>query len=154
MFSAGRSLFRTKSGRLGLGPTCAQSGDALAAIVLGSRAVTVLRPQPSGTFQVVGVAYLPSEACNEVLLGPLPPDYRVCYTIRSDGIEYRGFYDEKDNHVIYGDPRLDPLAGPWEYITGKGFQNCETGEVTDWDPRRTVDALKARGVKFVDIDLV
>ncbi|KAL2678692.1 hypothetical protein Neosp_009443 [[Neocosmospora] mangrovei] len=67
----GRSLFWTDHGHLGLCPAGSQLGDVIA-VLLGCDAPLALRPNESGTYEVVGQCYVSGFMNGEAILGGLP----------------------------------------------------------------------------------
>jgi hypothetical protein len=99
----------------------------------------------------------------EAFLGELPPGLRVIQDPldRSPPLKY---LSAATGEEFSDDPRLGPLPQQWERIDYERtaddpmfvdyFRNTATGEVINSDPRWSVEALKARGVKLETFDIV
>jgi hypothetical protein len=74
------------------------------------------------------------------------------------------FVDRWSNTETLEDPRLDSLPpkwvrAPYERLPGdpaifEKFKNMETDEIINYDPRMSLDALKARGIELEMFKLV
>ncbi|KUJ19514.1 HET-domain-containing protein [Mollisia scopiformis] len=164
-----RHFFVTAEGLFGLGPASVKVGDCVA-VVLGCDFPLVLRPEePMGEtyFRVVGPCYVPGIMFAEVLLGPLPSGWNVRMEIMGGDMqmfENRAIRTQQDPRMPLP-PGWEYRYGPWERprkeeakklkdVTWQWFENVETGEKTDFDPRFTPELLKARGVAIEEIFLL
>lgn len=132
------------------------AGDAVC-IFLGCDSPIIVRQKSDGTYQVVGVAFVYALRDANALLGQLPEPWCVQVS-ESDGLRsVFHFLNRETGETTDSDPRLGPLVG-WERLavekgvddpmTCQKYWNSETGEVINYDPRMSLDALEARGVKF------
>lgn len=103
----------------------------------------------------------------EAFLGELPDQWCVQYNILDDTACDKVLYKNLETGAtVKTDPRLDkvPLPHGWEpvawtreYIDPRTccrFWNRLTGELINYDPRMTSEALKERGVNVTEIVLV
>ncbi|KAG8164356.1 hypothetical protein KVR01_006274 [Diaporthe batatas] len=150
-----RTLFTMGDGRIGLGPEAMKNGDSVC-VFLGCDSPIILRQQSDGTYQVVGEAFVYALLDAQALLGPLPePWFPVQKS--SMGRPLYWFLNRETGEMTQNDPRLGPLIG-WERLdvemgaddprTCQKYRNIETGQVINFDPRMSLDTLKARGVKL------
>ena len=163
-----RALLRTESGRIGLGPEVALSGDQII-ILLGGRGAFLMRPMKTGHFQMVGECYFHGFMYGEALLGPLPPHTRSMsrYDERTDTY-WRCYLDESSGHCAIEDLRLGLLPHGWTmkrhdrdhvipwYVneaTGEGL-DAQMGDNGFPDPRLTVDVLMERGVTLQAFNII
>lgn len=140
-------------------------GD-LVVVFLGCGSPIALRQvtsSPDATFHVVGSACVAGTLDAAILLGPLPPMFSVTYAL-----DESGFWRSSFTHKITGesvcDPRLGAVPEGWEELPRDRtpedplhfvrFRNRFNGEVVNWDPRLTPEALEARGVKVEEFALV
>ncbi|KAM0215037.1 hypothetical protein ACHAQD_008544 [Fusarium lateritium] len=158
----GRRFFTTENGLIGTAPACTQTSDSIC-LLLGTYAPMVLRPTSSGTFQVVGECYVYGLSDAVSFLGPLPRPWKAIIKGDALGRPYQLFTDMTNGQKTMDDPRL-PLPLNWERTTYERlpedpalfqkFRNVETGEVINYDPRLTPEALEARGVKLQAFKLI
>lgn len=98
----------------------------------------------------------------EALLGPLPKGWSVHYK-QVDGRWSARFIDPAGAEHL-DDPRLGPLPRGWsrkeveitadDPIHVDHFENRKTGEVINYDPRMSVEAIEERGTELETIRLV
>lgn len=129
----------------------------------------VLRPSPSGNFQLVGDSYVHGLCDTEALLGSLPKLWSV--ELYSDGNANRWpvFVNNETNFYTGHDPRLGALPDRWEGIPltsmmdkmpplsepiFQTFTCTRTGEISDFDPRLSREALEKRGVMLQMFKLI
>lgn len=158
---AGRALFQTTTGLIGLGPRKIQIGDAVT-VLLGCETLMILRSSLEGRFSVVGDAYCETFMAGEALLGPLPGNWKQCYAI-PDGITlFTSFRNLDTNKVRFEDPRLRDIDLPAGWVPGRDkeglpyYWNSATEEERDYDhdPRCDVTELEKRGVQLKELILV
>lgn len=157
----GRASFQTRNGHIGLGPQSIRAGDQ-ACIILGCRALLLLRPNDAQTYKVVGECYIDGFMEGEVLLGALPTDWqRVERHFPDLGGYSDAFVNVQSGMIKVEDPRLGPLPAGWRIADHEEkhsynlFSNEELGITeTETDPRLSPEALRARGVKLQEIRLV
>lgn len=123
----------------------------------------VLRPTRSGTFQVVGECYVYGLSDTVCFLGPLPTHWKAIIKGDALGRPLQLFMNMRNGQETMDDPRLSLPPG-WERTTYdrrpedpaifQKFQNLETGEVINYDPRLTPKELEARGVKLKTFKLI
>lgn len=103
----------------------------------------------------------------EALLGRLPGPWRIQYDISDESVKDKVVYKNLEiGAVATTDPRLEkaPLLQQWEPLAWTRrsidpsiccrYRNKLTGEVINYDPRMTSEALKGRGVNIQEIILV
>ncbi|KAI0191331.1 heterokaryon incompatibility protein-domain-containing protein [Astrocystis sublimbata] len=135
--AAGRKLFRTSEGHVGLGPASMQPNDNVC-LLLGSQFLIILRPRSSGIpgpgaqskessaveitdesltsfrtrqqFVVVGECYVSGLMAGETLLGPLPPYLRLKLCV-VDGQDERQIclVDARTGEATLRDPQIQAL---------------------------------------------
>jgi hypothetical protein len=98
------------------------------------------------------------------ILGPLPDHWEAIIKPDASGISRQRFIHFGDNAETLDDPRLDALPREWERGTYgrlagdpaifETFKNRVTGEVVNYDPRLSLEALDARGIKLQAFRLV
>lgn len=167
----GRAFFTTQEGYIGLCPAGARPGDRVT-IVLTSHAPILMRPVSNKKehFQVGGECYVPGLMNGEGLLGPLHSGWSVNWVFLSEVL--LGVHVNHENKATQQDPRLDVLPPGWRFRYGpkedlqdaefdqdgnmllQWFENIETGEVTEHDPRLRIKDLKDIGVDIQDLILV
>ncbi|CZR66833.1 uncharacterized protein PAC_16734 [Phialocephala subalpina] len=167
----GRSFFKTGEGHIGVGPPSARLGDRVA-VILGCYLPLILRLDELSEekrFRIVGSCYVPGIMDAEALLGPLPSGWSARQENVQDGQSVMMFAN--GDCRTQKDPRLPPLPSPWRYIYGdeeaaqeeaenledmmkQWFENVETGDRTDFDPRLTPEFLRERGVAVEELILV
>jgi hypothetical protein len=165
----GRCFFKTQEGFFGVCPEFAREGDVVV-VALGIDLPLVLRPvthQGKSCHLVVGACYVSGAMHTELLLGPIPVDWNLNYK-NINGCLRQTFADGK--LVTQEDPRL-PLPPGWRYRYGSSeifqqhteeealkaemwFENVETKEESNFDPRLTPEALRERGVDVQEFVLV
>ena len=140
------------------------SGDTIC-LILGCKSPMVLRRSELGKFSVVGECYVHGLEDGASILGPLPSDYRLRIDKPSSGFESTYSFENLETGVVeQHDPRLGLLSSEWEHCPRERhqddphcfgcFRNKVSGEVINYDPRLSPDALRERGVRLQDIDLV
>ena len=157
----GEVTFQTRNGHIGIGPQSIRAGDQ-ACILLGCRALLILRPNDAQTYKVVGEAYMDGFMEGEALLGALPTNWqRVRRHFPALGCFCKAFINVKTGDVQVEDPRLGPLPAGWRVADHRKkhaynkFCNEELEvTVTNTDPRLSPEALRARGVNLQEIRLV
>lgn len=138
-------------------------------MVLGSFCPLVFRPLPDGRFQLVGTSFVYGLHDAIPLLGPLPPGWRVVLNPNNLNHErYICHFVNERGDVQAEDPRLEPHPD-WARVELKDlgrdlngddpefcsfFRHNITGELIDYDPRMSPEALKARGVQLTNFALV
>ncbi|KAI5917571.1 heterokaryon incompatibility protein-domain-containing protein [Camillea tinctor] len=152
-----RTLFSTEEGHIGLGPFNMKKGDIIV-VLLGYDAPMLLRKATDGTHQIIGEAMVYTLRDAIGLLGPIPDPWTCQVYMDSVGLTttYR-FLNQTNGLVTQDDPRLPPLVG-WESIISvrtaddpevyQKFKNIETGDMINYDPRMSVDALTKMGVEL------
>ncbi|POS79977.1 hypothetical protein DHEL01_v201619 [Diaporthe helianthi] len=151
-----RTLFIMGDGLIGLGPETMRTGDSVC-VFLGCGSPIIIRQQSDGTYQVIGEAFVYALRDAYALLGPLPEPWLVQEEYLNARITY-WFLNRETGEETKNDPRLGPLIG-WERLdvddvgvddpeTCLKYKNIETGEIINYDPRMSLDALKARGVEL------
>lgn len=103
----------------------------------------------------------------EAFLGQLPDQWCAQYNILDDSACDKVLYKSLETGTtVKTDPRLDkvPLPHEWEPVawtresidprTCCRFRNRFTGELINYDPRMTSEALKERGVNVKEIVLI
>ncbi|KAI0964793.1 heterokaryon incompatibility protein-domain-containing protein [Xylaria arbuscula] len=133
---AGRKLFKTSEGYLGLGPAYMQPGDKIC-LLLGSEFLIALRPQCSSIpasdaihnqnagvnntnvsstsqtgdqFLVVGECFVPGLMAGEPLLGSLPPQTRLIMRSVDGEDDYQVcLHDQQSGEATLRDPRIQTL---------------------------------------------
>ena len=162
----GRSIFRTASGYIGLGPPGARKGDVVA-ILLGCNSAMVLRPffrRSQSGFSVIGECYIHGLDDAVALLETLPSTFRVQLGKRTPGhaVEHQ-FMNLETKEITKEDPRLPPLPAGWRQVDREQtsddpevllhFENKETGQTINYDPRLSDTALESRGLQLQYFDL-
>lgn len=132
--------------------------------MLGAYSPIALRPTSSGSFKVVGECYVHGFEDAKAILGPLPSHIRSIIKGDAHGSPTQRFVDVQSGAETLEDPRLDPLLpnwvrAPYERVPGdpaifEKFRNLETGEMIDYDPRLSPDALEAWGVELEKFRLI
>lgn len=100
---------------------------------------------------------------SEALLGPLPRGWFVQQRL-SGGRWLPQYYNNYTNETTIDDPRLPPLPGGWQRVNKEPtvddpehpdfFENKDTEEIINYDPRMSISALEQRGVKLESVILV
>ena len=156
-----RALFTTQEGKIGLAPRRIETGDRLC-IVLGCQSPLVLRANKFGNHSVVGECYLDGMMDGAGLIGMLPSNWQRVARYSPDP---RGGYDaflNRDTGIVQvEDPRLGPLPPGWRIANHsyKHVLNYYTNEAagifrSQFDPRMSPEALKARGIDLQEYRLV
>lgn len=124
----------------------------------------VLRQTSSGSFQVVGEAYVHGLSDAVGLIGPLPEDWTVFIRGDSLGRPTQWYRNLRNGQETLDDPRLWSLSPNWERVAYERlpddpaiferFRNLKTGELVNSDPRLSPTALLARGIKLQSFSLV
>lgn len=137
------------------------------AVLLGCCAPLVLRPYGEA-YEIIGDCYVHGFMIGQALLGPLEPHVHVQDSFNVWG-RRRVFINTDTGHHSFEDPRLEeiPLPAEWERGTDEEqqrvhddpevfcrFRHRDTGELINYDPRMTADALKARGVPVQTLTLM
>lgn len=140
-------------------------GDALCTI-LGANVPLVLRPTENGTFCVIGECYFHGLMHGESLLDPLPSPWTVVlFPDENVRFQITHYWNPETETLSIEDPRLGKLSGGSERIDGlkrtpddpllfAPHRSIRTGEVINWDPRMSPEALEARGVDISAFTLV
>ncbi|KAL1852905.1 hypothetical protein Daus18300_011987 [Diaporthe australafricana] len=164
----GTKLFLTNRGQPGVCKWEVQQGETLF-VPLGCLAPIAIRPagNEENTFRVVGPVYLDGAMDGEAFLGQLPDHWCVQFDILKESASDKLFYKNLDTGaVVKTDPRMDkiPLPYEWEPVTWARedidpmiccrFRNKLTGELINYDPRMTSEALEKRGVNIQEIVLI
>jgi hypothetical protein len=154
-----KTFFRTRNGFFGVAKGTPQPKDKVC-VLLGCPLPVIFRETSPDEHQLVGCAYVNGIMDAETLLGPLPSDYKVVRQLpwnaaRSD-VVHRTFVNIHTKDVTTQDPRLGALpeqwvevpvtAEMWPFKVLQAFENRETGEVANSDPRMGVEELRGRGV--------
>ena len=152
----GRSFLVTKDGYIGLAPQAVEPGDQIC-IVFGCNAPLILRPDEIGRRSVVGECYIHGRMDGATLLGPLPSMWQNVYRYDAASREYwGGFINHETGESQIEDPRLGPLPTEWRTYSHKEegayniYINDRTRKRTLYDPRQSLEALRARGVELQD----
>lgn len=101
---------------------------------------------------------------SEGLLGNLPSEWRMeldQYIVGKFGCS-PVYTNSLTGKTILEDPRLGSLTEGWTLESGDilggyrtpQFRNVETGEITNFDPRLEIGALKARGCNIERFRLI
>jgi hypothetical protein len=109
--NAGKSLFYTTKGYIGICPGYGQPGDEVC-VMLGCSYPLLLRQAKEKCHVVVGPVFMASFAHGEAFLGPLPHVMRQMSRFQKNDIVYASFRgDEIDNgQITHEDPRLNKLG--------------------------------------------
>ncbi|CAO1599668.1 hypothetical protein XANCAGTX0491_003383 [Xanthoria calcicola] len=141
-----RKLFTTSDGYMGLAPMAATPGDQVS-VLLGCPAPLVLRPTDDDCFKVVGYCYIHGYGDGEAFFGPLPAGWSRVY-----GKNCFCFIERSTGKKQFTDPRLGELPDGWRMTSDDGVQqrpwflDLSTGNLTRVDPRKSAEAIRARGV--------
>jgi hypothetical protein len=127
----------------------------------------ILRPA-EGTYRVVGSCFVQGLMNGEAILGPIGDQYHIIAV--EDSMERNilvpRYVDNVTGARHVEDPRLANVPLPlewqqiqWERSSGdpmhcNKFQNKNTGEVINYDPRLLPTALKERGIDVEKLTLV
>ena len=156
-----RNFFLTETGRIGLGPSQARSGDKVVSII-GSKRLMLLRTGPphGEKFKIVGVCYLHGFMDLEAILGPLPEGCLVQLVGPCDDPwDMRFFWNRNGKSKLSAqDPRLERTYEGWTSNRMKEsdgaiiWQHVASGIKAMSDPRHTdVGFLKKRGIAIREI---
>ncbi|KAM0799809.1 heterokaryon incompatibility protein-domain-containing protein [Usnea florida] len=156
-----RAFFTTKEGNIGLAPRRTKSGDQLC-IVLGCQFPLVFRKNKFGNYTVVGECYLDGIMEGAGLLGKLPSNWQRVDRYDPDLKNYYDAFINRDTDIVQiEDPRLGPLPPGWRIADhiDKHMVNWYTNEAagifdSDFDPRMSPEALRARGIDLQEYRLV
>ena len=155
----GRVFFTTEAGFIGLAPKAARKGDQVH-ILLGCQSPTLLRPEDTSTFSVVGECYIHGLMDGEAFLGPLPRNWkRVLRADRGSQYLWDTFVDREAGLLQIEDPRLGPLPSGWRIIGHSlehlycKYQEEATGAASMFDPRMLPDTLRDSGADLREIKL-
>ncbi|KAK4617413.1 uncharacterized protein CLAFUR5_04981 [Fulvia fulva] len=139
-------FFTTNTGHFGFGPVDMQAGDR----------------NSDGRVRLLDWVFVHGIMDGEALLGPLPKGWSVHYK-QVDGRWSARFIDPAGAEHL-DDPRLGPLPRGWsrkeveitadDPIHVDHFENRKTGEVINYDPRMSVEAIEERGTELETIRLV
>lgn len=152
----GRAYIHTVEGHIGLAPLDTQPGDIIA-VFLGCSDPVVLRPVREQKYKLIGQCFVLGLHDATSLLGPLPHPWRVQISIdRREPPRTRHFFvNSETKEKTLEDPRLEPNSS-WVRLEHKGevdeaeivdwFQNTETEEIVNSDPRFLPAALLRCGV--------
>ena len=160
-YTKNRVFFTSKEGDIGLAPRRTELGDILC-IVLGCHSPLVFRANEVGKYTVVGECYLDGFMDGAGLLGMLPKPWQRVTRYNLDlKDEHVAFIDRDTGTVQVEDPRLGPPPPGWRIADHryKHVYNTYTNEAagvfeSDFDPRMTPEALKARGIDLQEYRLV
>lgn len=159
-----RLFFTTVDGHIGLGPATTREGDVLA-VILGTPNAVILRPDSMESgFRVVGECFVYGIHDSIPLLGPFPEMWTgIAAWVHGDRRVLR-FLNTQTKESSVEDPRLEALPPGWERIDKTlerddptlydFFQNKDTGEVVNYDPRLEPEALQQRGVHLDRFSLI
>ncbi|KAI0418246.1 heterokaryon incompatibility protein-domain-containing protein [Xylaria grammica] len=160
-----KSVAAMENGFIGLANPSAQEGD-IVVNVLGCAMPLILRQAPNSVdddFEIVGEAFVSGTTHAELLLGPIPPEFSINYAVDKSYIT-PWFMNSITGERQRDDPRLGSDPEGWESLPLERtrddpynfvrFRNKGTGEVVNWDPRLTPEALAARGVELEKFRLV
>jgi hypothetical protein len=155
------SSFHAIKGQLGLAPKLATPGDKVC-VILGCDTPLVLRLVSENQWCIVGDCYVHDIMDGGALLSSLPDEFQAIERMNPRTGSYRmAFKNMRTGHVQIEDPRLtEPLPAGWEMVKHDEeeyyqiFFNKEQSWYTFEDPRLTADALRARGVKLKNFNLV
>ena len=156
----GRAFFTTKEGKIGLAPRRTEIGDRLC-IVLGCQSPLVLRAKEFGIYTMVGECYLDGVMDGAGLLGMLPSNWQRVLQHDPDLDGYCDVFINRDTGIVQPeDPRLGPLPLGWRIADHcyKHVFNWYTNEAagifnSNFDPRMSSEALKARGIDLQEYRL-
>ena len=156
-----RALFTTKEGKIGLAPRRTETEDRLC-IVLGCQSPLVLRANKNGNHTVVGDCYLDGVMDGAGLLGQLPRKWQRVSRYDPDFNNSHDAFINRDTGIVQlEDPRLGPLPPGWR-IADHEYKQILTRYTNDaagiccseFDPRMSAEALKARGIDLQEYRLV
>lgn len=159
-YSAGRSIFATQEGYIGLAPLVAQEGDQVC-VILGCGSPLLLREVTEGQYWVLGECYVHGLMNAEAILGSLPSSFQQVTIYDSVVGNYcPGFLDRHTGNVQITDPRLEPLPSEWRLaqhdrcyshhlrIIGDDEQAVDSEGRPLTGPRFRREGLEKRGVNL------
>lgn len=158
---AGRRLFATAEGYIGVGPANLQTDDAIC-VLLGLKYPIILRPAGNEQYQVIGCCYVHGLMDGEALLGPIPDNLHVEYRTPKAvdgqvGIDKPFFVNTKAWTMTDRDPRLWNLPPRWSWYYNE-FDELRFRKYheksTSKDPRFSSEELEKHGVKIQVFPLV
>ena len=146
---------------ISLAPQACREGDWVV-VLLGCQSPMVLRPNPDGTFIVIGECYVHGIKSGEALLGPLPGNWRRVMRRNEGQGGYHVAYVNREMGICQvEDPRLGPLPDDWCEVEHPyqqryaKFRKRNTDQpATKFDPRLSPEALYKRGVELREFKLV
>jgi len=138
-------------------------GDHICTI-LGCDHLIILRPAADSSYKVVGPCYVHGLWDGEPILGRLPQPWIMKLIQDETGIEIPMWLNAETSEKTLEDPRLGDLPPGWTRIlrnrvmedplTFATFENLETGEMLDHDPRVSIEILKARNLPIETLALL
>ncbi|KAM0811959.1 putative WW domain-containing protein [Seiridium cardinale] len=152
----GKVIFTTQDGYVGIGLSSIRPGDKVA-VLLGCDFPVILRPLPTGQYQFVSGCLMHGVMYGEAILGSIPPPWQVKVWMQGQYMELKYYNPETEEHAAM-DPRLEgiPIPPEWQRKrfthTPEDPNNCckfinkVTGEVINYDPRMSMDAINERGL--------
>ena len=160
-FMSERAFFTTKEGTIGLAPRRTEPGDVLC-IVLGCQSPLVFRVNEFGNCTVVGECYLDGYMDGSALLGMLPSNWQRVRRYDPYLKAYHDVFTNSDTDSLQvEDPRLGPLPLGWRIADHRDkhahtrYTNEAAGVFdSNFDPRMSPEALKARGIDLQEYRLV
>ena len=125
----------------------------------------VIRPTGHGKCSIIGTCYLHGFMDSEALLGCLPTEWTVSQWTVQGRFQPRYYRTDMEfREAVLDDPRLEPLNSQWRRVERDltaddpehvaFFEDKSTGEIINYDPRMSKEALERRGVKLQTIALV
>ncbi|KPI34983.1 uncharacterized protein AB675_11923 [Cyphellophora attinorum] len=156
-------LCSTKEGYLGISEARPLKDDCVC-VLLGCDYPILLRPTGSGEYLVVGQIFVHGLMDGESLLGSLPPDWEIRMLPGGDGREVTCFFNATDSALTRQDPRLPEMPPEWNRLKRdrvqddpffhQDYQNRDSGEIINFDPRVGVAALTSRGEPASAADMI
>ncbi|KAN0117738.1 HET domain containing protein [Hyaloscypha variabilis] len=159
-------IVTTNLGHIGSASSVCQPGDYVA-IVLGCDTPIILREVPSNQYKVVCDCYLHGFMDGEAILGELKSAWRIEIEKEETRKTWTPRYFSTETALeCYSDPRLIeiPFTQGWEPLKGvqtnddpiicTSFRHRESGEVINYDPRLTPEALKCRGISIKTLTII
>ncbi|KAI0376840.1 heterokaryon incompatibility protein-domain-containing protein [Hypomontagnella monticulosa] len=144
----GRCFFTTECGRFGIGPSSTEPDDVVC-LLLGSEMPIILKPVPSGQYNVVGDCFMHGIMSGEPFLGPLPAGLReVRYLFPESGEYMRHLLDENTGEAVRKDPRVRHLLFGLR-ITAKSMRS---GGPLRYDVK--IEELRRAGLDVEEFNLV
>ena len=153
------------------GKSCDRSYSEIAKLVgdtvcvaLGCDYPLLLRSLPSGDYILVSQCFVHGLMDGEQLLGSLPDFWTLRMLADADGREVPCYFHGETKKLTRNDPRLPSLSSEWERVQRRrtqddpsffqDYRNKTTGEILNFDPRLTPEALKQRGVSLKTFRLI